>query len=172
MECCICLEPMSVRPPKVVMATCCGNTYHRKCMRHSLQHKTTCPLCRQEVALTDNQSLAYIRNHVKNNKAWAFCLIGLYYLHGWGGLQKSVHLAEAFLERGISMGNPDHFMIADAKYELAKVLRFRGTITEERKRRASILMYEAAAAGVPRAVRLFEKNYVEIGPDGTETPMF
>jgi hypothetical protein len=70
------------------------------------------------------------------------------------------------------MGHPDHFMIADAKYELAKVLRFRGTITEERKRRASILMYEAAAAGVPRAVRLFEKNYVEIGPDGTETPMF
>jgi hypothetical protein len=55
---------------------------------------------------------------------------------------------------------------------LLKSYDFLEPITEERKRRASILMYEAAAAGVPRAVRLFEKNYVEIGPDGTETPMF
>ena len=163
---------MSGRPPKEVMATCCGNTYHRKCMRESLQYKITCPLCRQEMPTSNKQSLAYIRNHVKNKKPWAFCLIGLYYLNGWGGLQKSIHLAEAFLERGISLGHPAHFMIADAKCILAGVLRFLGTITEERKRRASILMYEAAAAGVPRAVRLFEKNYCEVSPDGTETPIF
>jgi len=172
MECCICLEPMTVRPPKVVMATCCGNTYHRKCMNKSLRFKPECPLCRQDIARTKQQSLAYIRKHAKNNKPWALCLTGLYYLDGWAGLQKSKRLAEAFLERGISMGHPDHFMIADAKYELALLLRFREPITEERKRRASILMYEAATAGVAQAKDILDRNYVEIGPDGTETPMF
>lgn len=171
MDCCICLEPMSGRPPNVVVATCCGNTYHRKCANRSLQHKITCPLCRQEIPKTKEQSLAYIRNHVKNNKPWAYCLIGIYYLEGWAGLQQSKRLAEAFLERGISLGHPDHFMIADAKCELAGLLRFHD-ITEERKRRASILMYEAAAAGVAKAKEILDRNYMEISPDGTETPMF
>ena len=131
----------------------------------------TCPLCRQEIPETDKQSLAYIRNHVKNNKPWAYCLIGMYYLNGWAGLQQSKRLAEAFLERGISLGHPDHFMIADAKCELAGLLRFHN-ITEERKRRASVLMYEAAAAGVAKARKILERNLCEISKDGTETPMF
>tara|TARA_B100001287_G_C22646916_1_gene513208 strand:+ start:985 stop:1281 length:297 start_codon:yes stop_codon:yes gene_type:complete len=98
-------------------------------------------------------------------------LTGLYYLNGWAGLQKSKYLAEAFLERGISLGHPDHFMIADAKCELAGLLRFHD-ITEERKRRASILMHEAAAAGVAQAKEILDRNYMEISRDGTETPIF
>ena len=29
---------MSGRPPNVLVATCCGNTYHRKCIQHKLSH--------------------------------------------------------------------------------------------------------------------------------------
>lgn len=109
---------------------------------------------------------------MKNNKPWALCLIGLYYLYGWAGLQKSKRLAEAFLERGISLSHSDHFMLADAKCELAGLLRFREPITEERKRRASLLMYAAAAAGAAQAKDILDRNYCEVSLDGTETPMF
>lgn len=172
MDCCICLEPMNEYSPSVSLTTCCGNSYHRKCMNTSLSFKPECPLCRQKVPGTKKQSLAYIRIHVKNNKPWAFCLIGIYYLRGWAGLTKSDRLAEAFFERGIYLGRCDQYMIREAKYELARLLRFRKPFTQERTTRASNLMKEAAEAGHVRAKWVLDQNFSVFSPDGIESPLF
>lgn len=55
-ECCICLDDID---PDDMCTTNCGHTYHIDCIRSSLGHKGTCPMCRADILeLTTPRTMA------------------------------------------------------------------------------------------------------------------
>ena len=55
MECVICLEPLNTKNKRLQ----CGHEFHDECVETWLQDNTTCPVCRQDVEIEENDNKYY-----------------------------------------------------------------------------------------------------------------
>jgi len=142
---------------------CCGKSMCRGCMTsffHSRNHDK-CPFCKAErnVYATDEDNVEEIRKRVAANDAGAIWVLGIYYYHGYNGLQqdhtKSTELWTQAAKLGSSDAHCNLGMLYDEGGNMKKAKFHLGAAAMEghEMARFNLALLEAESGNMERAVK-------------------
>lgn len=149
--CSICLEPLD-KWTGFVRFTCCGKRIHEACYK-KLQNSSSrnqCPLCRETMAKTLEDTHSCCLRWAARGKAWAMYQVGENFYLGRGVAQEQ-RMAKLWFEKAAEKGSPN------AQFSLGIMYaRGEGGLSQDLDK-ALIWLEKAAEQGHPKAKFFLDK---------------